>query len=646
MDLANRLYRWLLRLYPRDLRTRFGADMQADFAELLEATRSTHGRHTGTWIAWRRVLVDAMRSVPSEHLMARRAARLRRTTGWGPMGWGWVQDVAYAVRGLRRAPGFSFVAVATLSIGIGVNTAMFTLVEAVVLAPLPFDEDGRLVRVWRSGNIDKQALRTFQTQANAFETVVGYGIESLRLVGTERPDEILAAAVSPGHFSLMGGEPMLGRTFVPDELDPAAPATVVLSHAAWQGRFGGDAAILGTSVRLVSGAVGERTVVGVMPPDYRDVGYDPVEVWIPLADPAPGDDLSAQDLFVTARLAPGVDVGTANTEVRRLAEGIRQRAPRLNGEVSVERADVVPLMDYFVPERVRLPILILFGCVGLVLLIACGNVANLLLVRGQARTQELGVRAALGASRVRVFRLLLIESAVLGALGGVVGIFAASLAHASMVSRLGALDTPRLDEVTMGPSAFVFAGLMAVGAAVLMGIVPAVRASSPSRMQELRSQARGTSIGRAGIGMNNALVAAQVALALVVAIGGGLMLRTVDALSGVEPGFATHDRLVMRLLPPADRYADLDGLRAYYDDALSGVRATPGVLDAQLTACPPRPGVPAGPATSRKVRVRRLCPIAWASRAPSRPATSTHKGSRCGPGVHSKMLTRPDHRSS
>jgi len=544
--------------------------MEELFARRLSTARSAGAR---TWV-WTRGVVDVLGHAALEHLWPAPT----HAQGEDGMGTG-IQDLRWAMRALGRSPLFTAMSVLTLALGIGASTATFSVVSTVLIKDLPYRDPGRLVAVWPEANFNNGMVRESLKSMPALESETGISGWSLTLVGEGEPLELDANRVWPNHFRVLGVTPALGRDFTADEGLPGRNDVVILSHALWVRVFGADPEVVGRTIQLSGADAETHTVIGVMPPAFRPVVGDP-EAWIPMGyDPAVGmeADESWYVNYRVARLAPGATVAQAQEQVEAFARTARERLPRILDEEDVSAATVQPLAAYVAGDLG--PVLwVTLAAVSLVLLIACANVANLLLARGEARSADLAVRTALGAARRRVIRMLLGESAILAGLGGVLGILL-SFGLVRLVVAAAPADFPRIREVAVGGSVLAYAVSATVVAALLAGLVPALRASRVDATASLRGAARAASARRRSR-LTLTFVGIEVALAVVVAVGSGLMLRSLQRLSAVDTGLDAHGVVVLHPTPPGGRYPDGAAFQTYYSQVLERVRAVPGVESA------------------------------------------------------------------
>lgn len=498
------------------------------------------------------------------------------------------QDLRYAVRSLRRTPLFTTIAVLTLALGIGANVAIFSVVEAVLLRPLPWTDPARLVSVW-DGSHSRAEFVGVRDRNRSLEAVAAYRDRVGISLGDERDAVRLpGAAVSADLFRVLGASPALGRGFAAGEDRPGVEPVVVVSDALWRSRFGADPTLLGRQLDL-DGV--QHTVIGVMPAEFWFPRRE-VQLWIPLVlDPGQAGVFWGQyGQFIVGRLAPGVTGSQARAEVRSIAEQLRLENPvwRPSEEHYLASIDVIPLERRLVDRSSRQLLLLLLGAVGLVLLIACANVANLLIARGVAREREFSLRTALGAGRSRLLRQLGTESLVLAAFGGAAGLGLALGLVRVLVAILPA-DTPRLAEVGVNPSVLAFTAAVALLAGVGFGVVPAFRLSRSDPGLALGDRSGGSSRHRTLAG---ALVVAEIALAVVIAIGAGLLLRSFGRILAIDPGFRTEQVVTAKVSPPRARWSGpgfgpqpveiAERQRVFYQMLTERLEASPGITQAAV----------------------------------------------------------------
>ena len=490
------------------------------------------------------------------------------------------QDLVYALRALRSAPGFAVVALLTLALGIGANTAIFSVVRGVLLRPLPFPDADRVVRIWHASAADNDYrsplsepdFKDWSAAASRFTSLAGYwyapGGSGADLTGVGTPERLEGAFVTPEFFPTLRAAALVGRTIRPDEAVQGNDLYMVISYGLWQRRFGGDPVVVGRPL-TINGV--PRTVLGVMPPDFT-YPADRIDFWIPLSTipaTAIGRGRVSRFLDVIGRLKPGVTVAQGRDELAAIARRIAAREP---ADKNFTGVTVVPVREAILGPVER-PLLLLLGAVAFVLLITCVNIAGLLLARATSRERELAVRSALGAGRGRIVRQLLTESLVLAFLGGTLGVGLAYLGvHA--LGAIGAAELPRASEIRIDATVLLYALGVSMAAGLLSGVLPALRAASRNLQGMLRAGARG-SVG-AGHRLRGALVIGEVALAAILAVGAGLATRSFAHLLNVDPGFRPEHLLTVKLSIPSS-YFDADRAQAYYQEILARVGAVPGV---------------------------------------------------------------------
>jgi predicted permease len=491
-----------------------------------------------------------------------------------------LHDLRFAVRMLWQGRGFTLVAIIALALGIGANSAIFSVVNAVVLRPLPFKDAARLVVLW--GNIHQEGLdelelsapefTDFRARATAFEHVAAYNAQGFNLTGAGEPERVLGASVSASLFPLLGVTPVLGRALSEEEDKPGRAQVVVISHALWQRRFNADAGVVGRAVTLDGRSM---TVVGVMPASFHFPDND-ADIWTPIAfdaDLLSENNRGSHFLNVIARIRPGVSFAQAQAEVASLASAIG--AEHTGNYPRGFSAKLRPLHEE-VTGAVRTPLFIIFGAVGLVLLIACANVANLLLARAAARGREMAVRAALGASRGRIIRQLLTESVLLALAGGTVGLLLA-LWGVDLLVALAPVGTPRIEEIGLDLRVVGFTCAVALATGVLFGLAPALQASKIDLNTALKESGRTASDGPRRQRLRGLLVAAEFALALMLLVSAGLLVKSYTRIQAVSPGFDPEHVLTMRLVLPDAKYKNLAAQRTFYASLFARLRVLPGV---------------------------------------------------------------------
>jgi putative ABC transport system permease protein len=521
-------------------------------------------------------------------------------------------DLQYAFRMLRKTPGFSAVAIATLALGIGANTAIFSVINAVLIEPLPFKDPSRLVVLWeeqarrpgRPNVVGPANYLRWRERATSFENMSLFTGTRLNLTGAGTPVELATHIVSAGFFETLGINPLVGRTFSPQETsDPTSNQVAVLSHSLWSTRFGSDATIVGRTIQLSGRSF---AVIGVMPPDMRLAlrngnGTKPPDVWVPAALTAEARIPRGRGFSAIARLKPGVSIEQARAEMLTIAKGLQTELPAFDTGWTNQ---VVPLRDELAGE-VKPALLVLAGAVGFVLLIACANVANLLLARGARRQQEISVRCAIGAGRSRVMRQLLTESLVLGALGGIAGLVLARWTIDGLVA-LSPIDVSQIAQIRLSDPVLAFTGTVSLVTAVLAGLAPAFE-TSRADFTALKSGVRqiGADVRRRR--WRHSLVVAELALAIVLLVGAGLMLRSFASMRRIDTGFDARNVLTMRVTLPGQRYSAPGSSTRFFQEMTRRVRALPGVEAAGTVSFLPFSEL--GAATGFSIEGRPLPPI-------------------------------------
>jgi len=502
-------------------------------------------------------------------------------------------DLFSAFRSLRRAPGFTALALAMLALGIGANVAIFSIFQSLVLSPLPYPEPQRLVGLTAINAAKAIAMpalsasdfRDFATRSTTCASLAAYRPDfvSYAPASGADPQQLVAAHVTEQFFTTFAVGPSRGRTFRADEFSFAAPRTAVLSHTAWQRLFGGREDVLGTTVTLNDLPT---TLIGVMPEKFREPDF--VDVWLPF--PAESPEYFARDSrfwWTVGRLKPGVSLATVQAEVATIASTLAKEYPATNKGWS---ANAQPLLELRI-QGLRPTLLLLIGAVGLVLLVACVNLANLLLARGVGRLPELAVRLALGASPAQLARAVLVESLVLAALGGALGVGLSALLLPALAAQLPVGLVPRAHEISLDAPALLFALVASVATGLLFGALPAWQVLRTNVNDTLKSGGGRTSAGGFAGRAQTALIASQVALTLIVLSGAALLLRSLFDLQRTDPGFDPRGILTVRLSPPPTKWETMTELAAYYERALDEVRRVPGVESAAVDSSAPLSGI-------------------------------------------------------
>jgi len=583
-----RVYRVLLYAYAPAFRRRFGADMTRDFAAMLA--------ERGARYAWRVAVCDVLRSVVRSHVDARRRARqsLRTHEKEGPMS-SLAFDLRHAVRMLAKAPAFTIVTILTLGLGIGANTATFSLVNTALLTPLGYHDPDRLALVYEGipqASLPKLPasppdLLDFKRYQTSFSGVAAFRSSSIELSGGHEPQRIDIARVSAELFPVLGVNAVIGRTFTSSE-DAPGHDVVVLSYGLWQRLFGGRPDIVGATVRL------DRRpfeVIGIMPESFEFPKRGPVfngtpaQAWIPIAFSEAETGEAARGMFfnnsVVARLKPGLSLEEAHSELAVLAGRIRENYPPVLKKTSWQLAmSAAPLRDE-IAGQIRTPLLLLFAAVALVLLVVCANVANLILSKAASRQHELGVRLALGAPRARLLQLLLCESVLLSVAGGVLGVGIAAVILRTLPSVI-ATSLPGLDTVAMDYRVLTFTLSVSMLTALAFGLVPLV--TSDNRVSSALHEAGArTAGGGRGQRVQQVLVTATVTMAVVLLVGAGLLVRSFTALVATETGFLANQVLTISVDLPREAYPRGETVMRFAQNMLGSAKALAGVRAASIS---------------------------------------------------------------
>jgi predicted permease len=497
-----------------------------------------------------------------------------------------MNDLRLAFRQLLKNPGFTAVAVLTLALGIGANTAIFSVVDGVLLKPLPYDQPGQLVQLWEAPSPGKRnsvspgAFLDWKEQSTAFASLSLMLNTDLNLTSEGEPERISGVKMSASGLQILRARPLLGRTFAPDEDQLGKENVVVLTHRLWQRRFGGETNIVGRIIRLSDQAY---TVIGVLPP--RFLPWDKAEFVIPSAVASQDANQRATHwLNVFGRLKPGVTLEQARAEVNAVAARLRPLYPAQKKDWTVA---VVPMQEGFTRD-IKSPLLVLLGAVGCVLLIACANVANLLLARASARQKEMAIRAALGASRGRVIRQLLTESVLLSFTGALLGLLLAFWGVGAL-GNFSAVNLPLAQEVGLNLRVLGFAFFVSLLAGVTFGLAPALQASRLNLNDTLKEGER-----HSGAGLRNhvrsGLIVSEVALSLILLVGAGLLLNSFFRLSNVPPGIKSKNALTMQISLPDKKYPDAQRRAAFFQQVIERIKNLPGVEAAGVTGIMPLAG--------------------------------------------------------
>jgi predicted permease len=503
---------------------------------------------------------------------------------------GIMQDVKHGCRLLRRYPGFSFAIVVTVALGLGANATIFGVINAVLLEPLPYAQPDRLVRLWET-NLKQNQLESpvsvpnfqdWQRQQTAFEQLAALEFATFNLTGRGEPQRVAAARISANLAPMLGVAPALGRSFLPDDEKPGSNPVVLLSDALWQRQFGGDPSVVNQTIQLNGESY---TVVGVMPSGFQFGGNR--ELWVPFViDPKKEPwrtDRSNRNLQVFGRLKPEVSFSQATSDLDTVAQRLEQQNATSNTGWRVRAST---FYDWIVPKEVRNSMLALFVGVNLLLLIACANVANLLLANATTRQQEMATRAALGASPRRLARQVLIEGLLLAGLGGVLGLglayFGTRLLASASVQNIARLSDARIDARVLG-----FTFLITTLTGLIFGLAPAWGASRVNLTDKLKEGGRNDSRGRSTNRLRGALIVAEVTMATAVLVGAGLLVNVLAQLRAIPLGFAPDNVFTMQVSLPGSKYGDNRQRVEFFNQLLTRLRAVPGVIGAAAGEQPP-----------------------------------------------------------
>ena len=507
------------------------------------------------------------------------------------MGMSFFQDVRVGVRRLLREPGFTAVVVVALALGIGVNTTVFTLVNAVLFRGLPFEQADRVMFLSSSDHaknrndigVSYPDFRDWRVQSKTFRGLAAFAQTGMVISDSNHaPERYNGPRVTANTFSLIGQKPMLGRDFLPEEDHVGASPVSIIGYSIWENRFGRDPDILGKSIRINDAAT---TIVGVMPKDMKfPLNAD---LWIPLVPTPEFEKREARDVQVFGRLADGVPLATARNEMELIGRRLEKEYPKSNQGITTR---VIPYNDEFNGGPIRIVFLVLLGAVGFVLLIACANVANLLLARSLARSREVSIRTALGAGRWRIIRQLLVESVLLGLLGGAVGLLIAKWGVRMFDLAVANVGKPYWIVFRMDFTVFAYLAAICVATGILFGLAPAIQLSKVDLNATLKEGGRGTSGNARSRYLSGFLVVSEVALSLVLLVGAGLMIRSFLNAYNRTAGMHAERYLTMRLALPDQKYPD-DGARTrFYDQLEARLRAVPGVESAAVVTHLPLQG--------------------------------------------------------
>ena len=500
-----------------------------------------------------------------------------------------IQDIRYGMRMMLKKPGFTLIAIVTLALGIGANAAIFSVVDTVLLRPLPFKESDRLMMLnetklpqFPSFSVAPGNFLAWKKQSTVFEQLVAFNVAKVNLTNNGEPEQLMSLNVTDGFFSMLGAAPLLGRNFLSEEDQPGRNNVVILSYKLWQSRFGANQNILHQSITL-NGQ--NYNVIGVMPQDFRFL-IDEVELWTPMAfTPEQTQNHGGHSLIAVGKIKAGISLEQAQAEMRNIGDRLAQEYPEANAGWNVK---ITPLLEFMV-ARIKPALLILLAAVAFVLLIACANVANLLLVRAAGRQKEISIRAALGAGRWHIIRQLLTESLMLALLGGTLGLLLANWGL-DLLLRLAPQDLPRLTDVALDRRVVLFTLFVTLLTGVIFGLIPALQAANPNLNEAMKDAGRGSTESGGRKTLRNTLVVIEVAAALILLVGAGLLMKSFWRLQNVNPGFNTENALALTVTLPEKKYKDAAQQVTFFQQLIENLRALPGVQSVGATSTVPISG--------------------------------------------------------
>lgn len=589
MRLANRPFRLFLKAYPKVFRRRFGEEMEATFAAALSRAQ-TQGRAVvvGVWV---KTILEFVTCGLRERMRASRTAlgQMRTPRNTEPRRnaperlRSLVRDLMFAERSLRRRPLFALTAILTLGLGIGINTAVFSVVHGVLLRPLRYESPGELVVLWPNRSFSAREVKLLRENSRLLDGIATVAGWSVALTEVDEPTLLNGARTSANVFSLLGIAPALGRTFSQEDVAVGANPVVMLSHATWSNRFGADEAAVGSSL-MIDGSAHE--VVGVMPSGFEI--FDPTtEVWIPLVEDPTTWEYTGNVSRVVARLAPGATLDALRVEFAQLLARAREALgypDNFGAGASIGGLKETLTGDY------QTMLLVLLGAVGFILLIAGSNLSSLLLSKAVDRRRELAVRTALGATRIRLVQAVLADSTLLSVAGAAVGV-ALAFGGVAVIKQIIPAETPRAAGIAVDATVLLVGLGLALFTGLLFGLAPASVLTRLNLQSEV-GVTRGSTVARQDSHrLRQGLVIAQIALAVMLVVGAGVMIRSVGALAAVRPGFDYNRVLTLRLRPVGDNYTAPAEHRRFYIDLIDRIEALPGVLSAGAVQHIPLAGV-------------------------------------------------------
>lgn len=501
-----------------------------------------------------------------------------------------VQDVRYGIRLWLKNPAFTTILIITLSLGVGLNTTLFSLLYAILIKPLPYKNPEQLMMLWKSnpvfglkrGEASLPEYLDWRAQSHAFEDMAAFRVQDFNLIGEGDPERVAGAVITASLFSTLKIAPVIGRALSEEDNRAGSDRVILLSYGLWNRRYGADPGVIGKTVWLDDKGY---TVIGVMPPRLKLTTRE-VGVWLPITIDKASLNRGLQSLRVIARLKPSLRIGPAQADISLVAEHLAREYPRMNSNVEVS---VVPLHEEVV-GKLRLPLLFLFGATIFVLLIVCANVVNLLLAGTVVREKEMSIRTALGASRLRLVRQLLTESLLLALLGGGLGLLL-SFWGLEFIKWISPTDLPRLDEVRVSSWAIGFTFLVSLLTGILCGLLSAQQVSRPGLNELLKAESQTATGSRRGHRLRHLLLVSEVALALVLSISAGLLLKSFERLWHTETGFNPAHLLTMELSLPASRYVEAPQQISFYRQALEKIAPLPDVRSTAVASSLPILGV-------------------------------------------------------
>jgi putative ABC transport system permease protein len=599
---AERLYEAILRLFPKHFRKRYGPEMLQAFRDASRHANQRGGRLSMLGVQLR-MLAELLSRAAPERLVNRHRrdplvnAPTRRS--WLVRTWeaGW-SELRYAARGLRKNPGFALVTVLTLALGIGANSAIFSVVNGVLLQPLPYPNPDRLAAVWLEFVNVENGLRReipasepeyleFRQQSTVFEDIAGYYTTQVNLGGLEEPERVWAAVVSANMLDVLGVAPLLGRGYAAGEDHPDADRLVLVTYPLWRRAFGADPNVVGKTV-IVNGV--SRTVIGVLRPEFRFPGHDVDILTQNFVDPVNPGGRSSHYISMFGRLRHGISWERARTETAALMERWNIEFPERHGPSQTHPIVFTSLHERLVGD-VRPAMLVLLGTVALVLLIACANVANLSLARSESRQREVSVRTALGAGTFRLAAHVMGESLLIAAVAGALGLVMATYG-VGVLTLFGPANLPRMSAIHIDGTVLGFTAMVSVASAILFSIVPALAMSRTSVHAIFKETGSATTTHRRRLTFRGFLVVAQVSLAVMLVVGAGLLIKSLEKLTSVDPGFSTSGVITLEFsLDRAYYETDADVARFHYElnqrvQALPGVTAVGAIRSLPLWRVP------------------------------------------------------------